>query len=117
MDIETFIKSVQSRPLMYVEEVKIEYIYYLIVGFLGSNLINQRGYDIDQNFKSNFMQWVYDWVLKNVNRDYERKSFFWYHIIKEITNSEEEAVNLFFELSDTFFRECKIGVKNNKYLE
>ena len=46
MSIKEFIKAVQNRPLMYVEEIKIEYIYYLVVGFLGSNRINKAGYSM-----------------------------------------------------------------------
>lgn len=107
MNIKEFIISVRNRPQMYIEEIRLDYIYYLVIGFLGSNLINKDSCIIDQNFKSHFFKWVLKWVKKNVDKEYEQKSFFWYHIFNEITSNEEEAVELFFNLCDEFFEEFK----------
>lgn len=103
MDVKTFISSIQTTPRMYIEEIKIEYIYYLVNGFLGSNLINGRTYNSDQKFKTYFSGWVLNWITKNLDKNYERKSFFWYHFLRDVTNSEGEAVELFFELCSIFF--------------
>lgn len=105
MDIKTFINSIQTTPRMYIEEIKIEYIYYLVVGFIGSNLINGRTYNSDQKFKEYFSGWLLNWVTKNLDKNYERKSFFWYHILCDVTDSESEAVELFFELCSIFFEQ------------
>ena len=105
MNVKEFINAIRNRPRMYVEDIKLDYIYYLIIGFLGSNLINKKGNNIDQIYKSFFCQWMLKWVKENVNENYERKSFFWYNIIRDVTNSEDEAVQLFFELTDKFFEE------------
>lgn len=32
MDIKTFISNIQTRPKMYVEEIRLDYIFYLIFG-------------------------------------------------------------------------------------
>ena len=109
MNIKEFINAVQDRPQMYVEEVKLDYIYYLLMGFLGSNMVNRSGSKIDQTFKIYFSNWVLEWVKKNVNENYERRSFFWYHILTDITNSEREATELFFQLSNEFFQELAIN--------
>ena len=105
MSIKEFIKAVQNRPLMYVEEIKIEYIYYLVVGFLGSNLINKAGYSIDDKFHAHFYHWVLDWIKKNVDKNYDKVNFFWCNFFKDITDNEEEAVQMFFKLCDEFFEE------------
>lgn len=54
MDIKTFISCIQTTPRMYIEEIKLEYIYYLVIGFIGSNLINGRTYNSDQKLKNIF---------------------------------------------------------------
>ena len=95
MNIKDFINAIQNRPKMYVEELRLDYIYYIIIGFLGSNLMN----------KNYFPNWLLEWVRKNKNEYYEKRSFYWYHILIDVTNSEEEAIMLFFELSDKFFEE------------
>ena len=103
MDIKTFISSIQNRPKMYVEEIRLDYIFYLIFGFLGSNMINGSIYNTDQKFKIYFSDWVLNWITNNIDKSYEQKSFFWYHYLCDVTNSEEEAVELFFKLSSIFF--------------
>jgi hypothetical protein len=46
MSIEKFIRNIRNRPLMYVEKLDMHYIYYLIVGFLGSNLKEGDSYKL-----------------------------------------------------------------------
>lgn len=106
MDIKEFIAAIQNRPKMFVEEIRLDYLYYLIWGYLGSNLM--KGYSgIDEKFQAHFYNYVLEWVRKNVDENYERNSFFWYHIIRDVTNTEEEAVDLFFKLSEKFFEEIR----------
>lgn len=104
MDIKEFIAAIQNRPKMFVEEVRLDYLYYLIFGYLGSNLMKEYS-DIDEKFSAHFYNYVLEWVRKNVDENYERNSFFWYHIIRDVTNTEEEAVDLFFMLCEIFFEE------------
>ena len=105
MNIKDLINAIQSRPKMYVEELRLDYIYYIIIGFLGSNLMNKNACSLDQAYKNYFPNWLLEWVRKNKNEYYEKRSFYWYHILIDVTNSEEEAIMLFFELSDKFFEE------------
>lgn len=102
MDIKEFIAAIQNRPKMYVEEVRLDYLYYLIWGYLGGNLM--KGYsDIEKKFQAYFYNYVLEWARKNVDENYERNSLFWHQIIRDVTNTEEEAVDLFFKLSEKFF--------------
>ena len=109
MNIKEFISAIQKRPQMYVKEVRLDYIYYLVIGYLGSSLINESSCSIDQKFKAHFSNWVLEWVRKNVDESYERKSFFWYQILNDVTSNEKEATDLFFKLSAIFFQE--VGLK------
>lgn len=119
MSIEKFIKAIRNRPLMYVEKLEINYIYYLVIGFLGSNLMKGDIYKIDRIFHKHFVGWVIKWVQENVDSNYVKKSFYWHHIFIAITDSEEDAVKLFFELSEKFFEEYQfqIDLEENAYDE
>ena len=105
MNIEEFIRAIQKRPLMYIEALRIEYIYHLLTGFHLSNVSNKNYNDVDRCFHSFFKKWILQWIRKNKNPDYDVESFYWHHFIKDITESEEEAVELFFQLSEQFFEE------------
>lgn len=104
MNIREFINAVRNRPQMYVEEVRIDYLFYLIFGFLGNNLMDNQ-YCIDKKFSNLFYDWVLNWVKKNVDDKYECSSLFWYHIFVEVTDTESEAVELFFVLCKDFFEQ------------
>ena len=108
MSIEEFIKSIRNRPLMYVEKLDINYVNYIVIGFLISNLMKDDSYKIDKIFHRHFIGWLIKWVKENVDSNYKKKSFYWHHIFIEITDNEEDAVKLFFELSEKFFEECKL---------
>ena len=112
MSVKEFIHVVQSRPLMYVEEIRMDYIYYLVIGYLGSNLVNKRDYSVDLEFKRHFDNWLIEWVRKNVDKNYEYHGFIWYKILIDVTKSEREAVELFFSLSEKFFSEINVNNSN-----
>ena len=77
------------------------------VGYLGCNLINKTDCVIDQKFKSHFPNWLIRWVKANVDESYERQSFFWHHILRDVTCNESEAIELFFKLCNKFFKEIE----------
>lgn len=107
MNIKEFINAIRNRPMMYVEEMRLDYIYYLVIGYLGCNLINKTDCVIDQKFKSHFPNWLIRWVKANVDESYERQSFFWHHILRDVTCNESEAIELFFKLCNEFFKEIE----------
>lgn len=105
MNIKEFIYAIQSRPQMYVEEVRLDYIYYLISGYVCSVLINKGGCNIDREFKEKFLDWTVKWVRENLDENYEKKHFWWYCVVYDVTSNEKEAIDLFFKLCDRFFQE------------
>ena len=42
MDMFKLITSIRKRPLMYVKEEKIEYIYYLLSGYCAAGIATQE---------------------------------------------------------------------------
>ena len=47
MNVEKFILAIKNRPLMYVEQIRIDYIFYLLKGYVGSNLSIEEKKEID----------------------------------------------------------------------
>lgn len=40
-----------------------------------------------------------------MNKDYEAEDIYWYHAIYEMTDSESEAIELFFKICDEILHE------------
>lgn len=100
MQIEDIIKAIQKRPKMFVDEEKIEYIYHFI---LGACFTNVCGEDINRKFSCWFWKWLEIWIRENINPHYFSETASWCDEIKMIANEDEEAVRLFYELSQKFF--------------
>ena len=39
-----------------------------------------------------------------MDKNYELRNLVWYHIIEDVTNTDSEALELFFKLCDEFFK-------------
>jgi len=103
MDVKEYISKVKKMPQGFVPEGKIDYYYYLLDGHLTTNRINKMNNKEDEKFILYFSRWLWAWVRNHVDKNYELKPALWYHILKDITNSESEAIKLFFDLCDEFF--------------
>jgi len=103
INIEERIYNIRKRPKMYVHEVRLDYIYYLIAGSLGSNIGSRDVQNIDIAFKRDFNQWVEEWIYEKKEIDFRRKVVVWHKIISSCANGDEEAVNLFYQISSEFF--------------
>ena len=104
MNIKEYLSAVQNRPCMFLEEERLDYLYHLIIGYVGSNSANGNNSKEDLKFISYFSRWLLAWVRNHVNHNYEPKTMIWYHTIKDVTSSENEAIDLFFKLCDEFFQ-------------
>lgn len=111
-NVTNVIKNIKIRPLMYVEKEELGYIIQFINGYVyHSNIIDEEN-EINNKYQLEFHFWLAEWIKRNRNNLYE---FHTYHISKmiyEITDSEEEAVELFYQLTDEFFAEMER--ENNK---
>ncbi len=65
---------------------------------------------MDKHFDIWFIKWLNMWVTENYDTTYEFKTFHWNDTLKEITKSEEEAVQLFYKLCEQFFSDYEEGV-------
>lgn len=108
MNIEELLKNMKKRPGMYVLEINLEYIYTYLSGFLFSRLnLNKADY-IDIAFKEQFREWIKEWIKNNIKEDFVFPSGWGYvSIICKVWKDEEERVNRFFELAETFFKELE----------
>ncbi|MFG6368264.1 MAG: hypothetical protein K1W16_07515 [Lachnospiraceae bacterium] len=95
----------KKKPQAVLNEVRIDYLEYVIDGFKGCNKINGFDDDIAVQFHYYFSDWLINWIQSNRDKKYEKQHFFWYHTFRDLTNDEEEAVTLFFTLCDKFFEE------------
>lgn len=103
MKIEQLITTLQDRPGMFVKEEKIEYIYYLLLGFCGASK-NYNADNIEHKFCYWFSKWLIMWIEDNVNAEYVPRTAYWYDDIKTITKNE---VTVFFDLCEKFFDEYR----------
>ena len=109
MDIEELIKNMSIRPQMYVFPVKVESINSYLNGFLSGTRSQNDNYVFDYAsvncvFGSFFGRWAFQWVINNINSEYKFESHLWFVMLKSVTKDEDEAVKLFFLLSDIFFQ-------------
>jgi len=102
LNIKELIVAMKIRPQMFVFPVRVDYIYYYLMGFAASQNRNNPD-DVDLAFKNDFYYWAYNWIIKNKDSQYELNAAFWYHMFQDVTKEENEAVELFFKLSEEFF--------------
>lgn len=105
MNVKDFIKNIQKKPKAWLHEVRTDYLEYVIEGFICCNSMYDRADDEEISFRCYFVNWTVDYIRKNIDSQYEMKSFSWHQILKDVTNDEQEAFALFFQLSDLFFKQ------------
>ncbi len=112
MHIQELIQNMKKRPLMYIKEVRLDYIEHFLLGFSYSVLKKDEN-EIDKLFHGYFQKYVIKWIRDNIDADYQVDSL-WYHTsIRDITEGESQAVELFFKLCEEFFDEYnEIGGDN-----
>lgn len=103
MDIKEYISRVRKMPQGFVPEGKIDYYYYLLDGHLTTNRMNKMDNKEDEKFILYFSKWIWAWIRNNVDKSFEEKPL-WYHTLQAVTNSDSEAIELFFKLCDEFFQ-------------
>ncbi len=103
--LREYIKLIEKKPQAFLNEVRIDYLEYVIDGFKVCNKINDFDDDTAVQFHYYFSDWLINWIQSNRDKRYEKQHFFWYHTFRDLTNDEEEAVTLFFTLCDKFFEE------------
>lgn len=106
MDIREKIISIEKRPLMFIEEMRLDFIYYIIAGHIASSLGHDKATENDKKFHYTYHKWIYNWIKNNIDSDFpEEDLFFWYHNFRKVTSSEEEAIKLFFQATKEFFED------------
>ena len=109
MEIYELLMGMKRRPLMYVTEKKIEYIFNFLRGFCYASYKDNTDTDdnMDCKFVTWFGEWLRRWEKKNVDSDEVPVSMCWYEDIKKIAKSEADECKLFYDLVDVFFEDYK----------
>ncbi|MCH5267595.1 MAG: hypothetical protein J1E62_04540 [Lachnospiraceae bacterium] len=103
MNIETLIEAMKKRPKMFVEEEKIEYIFYFLFGYCSSNLDD----DLDKYFCMWFGKWLIRWIKEHIDEQYVPKTALWHHDIKMIAGDKQDEAKFFYDLCDEFFEDYR----------
>lgn len=105
MDIKELISAVKKRPEMYLGDVPdISNLSYYLDGFLASNLINLNN-KTDRLFKYEFHDWIRLRLERKFGINFENKSDHFKNYIRQVCHSDRESLDLFFELTDIYFKE------------
>lgn len=104
MNVEEMIQVLRIRPGMYLIDLKLSYVYQFIGGFLYNNIATDNADEVDRYFKSEFYGWVTNWILEKKGLE-EDRAYDWLQILSNISENNQEAINLFFYLCDKFFSE------------
>ena len=106
MNVKEFIKSIQKNPKMFVDEVRIDYLDHLIVGFFVCLKGNNNAVDIDLQFHAHFTRWLVKWIQKNIDKKYEQKYFSWSQTLKDINITSDEIETVSYVIS--FLKKMRI---------
>ncbi len=106
MQIEQLIFLIQKRPKMFIKEEKIEYIYYLLLGY--SAATSALSDEIDQKFCCWFGKWLMMWIERNIKANYIPKTAYWYDDIKVIAKMIIMKLHYFMSYVKNFLKIIKI---------
>lgn len=112
MNVKDFIKNIQKMPTAFVHEVRLDYLEYVIEGFICCNSMYDRADNEERCFHCYFVDWIVGWINQNIDNKYERKSSLWHQILRDVTNDEQEAVALFFDYVIYFLNNMKKIILN-----
>lgn len=114
MNVKDLIRNIRKKPKAFVHEVRADYIEYVIEGFLVCNTMYDRADEEERSYHFYFIDWITEWIHKNIDKKYQRKSALWHQVLRDVTNDEQEAVDLFFKLSELYFEQYE---KRRKILD
>lgn len=106
-NVYNLIQNIKRRPLMFVEEERLDYIWYFTSGYAGHSSMIKENNIINEKYHTQFPHWLPKWIKKNKDNTYEVHTYSVCEMIYEITSSEKEAVELYYELIEKFFEEIK----------
>lgn len=94
MHIEQLIHAMQQRSKMFMKDVRLDYIYYIIAGYCGAQRDDAEN-SLDKKFCGWFTKWLQIWIQENSKIDTLPNSTWWYETLLMSSENEEEAIKLF----------------------
>jgi hypothetical protein len=107
MNIKELLEAIRKRPGMYVRVVNFDSVIEFIDNFLATKRICRINDEVDDIFSQNFPSWVCEHF--GVNKRFLNR---WEYVIYINSSSDENALEIFFSLSNNFFENFKNQYKN-----
>ena len=113
--IREILASMEVRSVMYLatKEKRLDYLCHFLDGWLFGN----KEPMINYKYHMGITQWICDWIMKNKSIDVSHMllSGHKYNMIYEVTDSEEEAWELFFVIAYEYidYLESKENIDHN----
>ncbi|MBP1042398.1 hypothetical protein I6N95_15365 [Vagococcus sp. BWB3-3] len=104
-NVEELISRIAQRPQMYIGILSIRNLFYFLQGHYIYGKCSGFSINIDGYFHTEFLGWVQQWFALNLEKEDSMLSHPWYQLLIEYTDTEEAALQLFFEVSKNFFKE------------
>ena len=102
-NVEKLINRIRQRPGAFVYKIRLDYIYYLIKGYLFCSANNKPINEIDEYFEKNFNKWVAEKLKFHCKIEKADYKGFYKSIYRFTDNDEKKSVELFFKFSEEFF--------------
>lgn len=112
-NVEELTSRIVQRPQMYIGILSIRNLFYFLQGHFIYGKYSGFSQNIDDYFHTEFLGWVQQWFALNLEKDNCILSHPWYQSFLEYTDTEEAALQLFFEVSKIFFEEYHTQEEKN----
>lgn len=101
LSVSELLNYIDRRPGMYLgsNEKRLDYLCHFLDGWFINNEC-----ELNVRYHEGITKWIYNWILKNKKKTEDDMKFLLprYKMIYNITNSEQEAWDLFYKISDNF---------------
>lgn len=90
--------EIEKKPQNVIDGNRIDFLYHYITGRFERETLEIRAI-----FCSNLSKWIYEWLLdKGYKVDF---SYYWYKMIYLVTNDDDDAWNLFYNIFNEYLLE------------
>lgn len=100
LEIKNMFNAIKARPQNYIgiTDKRLDYLCYFLWGRLAICYDKHYG-----KFREDFTHWIYTYLKNNSNNYNVKFEYLWYRMIYSVTDSEDEAWALFFQIAQDYF--------------
>lgn len=100
-DLDKFIEMIKKRPGMYIFRIQLDHLYTYLDAYSFNKPETIRGKQLLKFFWENFHDYVVKYFQME-NKNYVQQGKNWYEEIENHSSSNDESLNLFFDIFDEF---------------